>query len=114
MREEIKPKEFDVFVTQTLSKDSTIITRDYITRVNTEYNQQGKAFHETYDDTSNVNWIKEYKKNQHTPLEIINACRDICNFFLKSNIDHVGDINIKPLLKSCEGWVEDDFEVLKD
>lgn len=114
MEEDVEPKEFDVFVTQTLSKDSTITTRDYVTCVDTEYNQQGKAFHDVYDDTSDVNWIKEYKRNQYTPLEIINACRDICVFFLKSNIDRVENINIEPLLKSCEGWVEDDFEVLKD
>lgn len=98
--------DFDVNVRTTLQKDATIWTSDY----NPEYDDEdGRIYYNTED----TNWVDAYKDVCYTPLELINLFKECLEFLKENNIrwGNKMDYSIKELIKNCEGWNEEEFEV---
>lgn len=113
-------KEFEVTVSQTLSKSTTVATSDYIPGgyfPETEWDIDGYhtiTCHEP-DDTSDTDWKKAYKNEHLTPLQLIGEFKDFLTKHLPDPIiDIKGFRRFKHLIDECEGWTEDETEVVED
>ena len=103
----IPDKEFDVFVSQTLSRDASIYTDDYCPEFDEETGR-------TYANTEETDWKKAYQDVAMTPLEIIGAAEKIAKALLEQGQTRVGRVYLKSLIEDCEGWTEDETEVCQN
>ena len=104
-------KEFEVTVSQTLSKSTTVTTSDYIPGgyfLETEWDIDGYhtiTCHEP-DDTSDTDWKKAYNNEHYTPLGLIQEFKEM----LEKNTP-IPETRRKHLIDECMNWIEDDLEV---
>ena len=104
-------KEFEVTVSQTLSKSTTVTTSDYIPGgyfPETEWDIDGYhtiTCHEP-DDTSDTDWRKAYNNEHYTPLGLIQEFKEM----LEKNTP-IPETRRKHLIDECMNWIEDDLEV---
>lgn len=104
-------KEFEVTVSQTLSKSTTVTTSDYIPGgyfPETEWDIEGYhtiTCHEL-DDTSDTDWKKAYNNEHYTPLGLIQEFKEM----LEKNTP-IPETRRKHLIDECMNWIEDDLEV---
>ena len=108
---EVPERDFDVLISQTLSKSTTVTTSDYI-----PVSEREEDFCNYYSDTSNTNWKEAYNESgNYTPLELIEEFK---KFLEKHRPDPIIDMKEYKrytfLIKECEGWVEDDIEVMEE
>lgn len=127
---DIPEKEFDVTISQTLSKDTTVTTNDYTpgaSGVDYEPDDEGGycacGWHDP-DDTSDTNWGKAYREEHYTPIQLIKLFKERCELELKS-LDNSDTFELTPsfykkkklelkhLIEECEGWTEDETEVIE-
>ena len=113
-------KEFKVTVSQTLSKNTAVTTSDYIPGgyfPETEWDIDGYhtiTCHEP-DDTSDTDWKEAYKGEHLTPLQLIGEFKDFLTKYLPDPIiDIKGFQRHKYLIDECEGWTEDETEVIEE
>lgn len=104
---EIPEKEFDVCVSQSLSKSTSIYTQDY----QPEYDEETGH---TDADTTYTDWKKAYTNVAMTPLEIINAAGKIAKALLEEGKTRVAGVYLKSLAEECEEWNEDELEVIEE
>lgn len=114
---DLDEKEFDVTISQTLSKNTTVSTNDYIPGdVYQESEWDGDGYCtvtcQEPDDTSDTDWKEAYKMKHDTPLHLIYLFKRILEGDIK--LDEMQESRKKYLIKECSDWVEDDFEVCKD
>ena len=127
---EVPEKEFDILVSQTLSKSTSVFTNNYIpgaSGVDYDSDDEGGCVAIGYqepDDTSDTDWKKEYRENSHyTPLELIAKFKD----YLEKELDVLKDAeetndaevrrkkrDIKHLIEECEGWTDDETEIIEN
>lgn len=106
-----KGKSFDITVSQTLSKNTTLITTDYISE--SVQDDDGVYYEEL--DTTETNWKEAYKDSKMTPLELIQAFKKILEYYITDFSIPEGKKTLYNFyLKECENWIEDDFEVIND
>lgn len=108
---ETPEKEFEVCITQTLSKTVKVTTNDYIPDGGID--DDGHYYFDA--DTSDTDWKKAYKGNHYTPLELIEKFRD----FLKSTLQDPLGGTLKyahriMLIEECENWIEDETEIVEE
>jgi hypothetical protein len=103
----IPEKEFDVSISQTLSKDTSIYTQDYQPEFDEETGH-------TYANTDETDWKKAYCDTAMTPLEIIGAAEKIAKALLEQGQTRVGGVYLKSFVRDCEGWNEDELEVMEE
>jgi hypothetical protein len=104
---EVPERDFDVLISQTLSRDTTITTQDY----QPEFDEEDRI---TYANTEDTDWKKAYCDVAMTPLEIIGAAEKIAKVLLEQGQTRVGGIYLKSLIQDCEGWVENETEVIEN
>lgn len=108
--QEVPERQFHVCISQTLSKSTRVTTNDYVPDVD-----QDEDGHYNYSDTSDTDWKRAYKSEHLTPLQLIGEFKD---FLTKHLPDPIVDIKefrrLKHLIGECEGWVEDETEVIED
>ena len=105
--QEVPERTFDVCVSQTLSKNTKVLTDDY----DLEPTEEGC----TDITTSNTNWKEAYKNEHFTPLQLIGEFKDFLTKHLPDPIiDVKGFRRFKHLIDECEGWTEDETEVVED
>ena len=104
---DVPEKDFDVLISQTLSRDTTITTQDY----QPEFDEETGY---TDANTEETDWKKAYCDVAMTPLEIIGAAEKIAKALLEQGQTRVGGVYLKSLVKDCEGWVEDETEVMEN
>ena len=108
--QEVPEKQFDVCISQTLSKSTSVTTNDYIPEV--DQDEDGCYYS---SDTSDTDWGKAYKNEHLTPLQLIEKFKE---FLTKHLPDPVVDIaeykKWKKLISECDGWVEDELTVLEE
>lgn len=114
---DLDEKEFDVTISQTLSKNTTVFTNDYIPGYQyqeSEWDGDGycAVTYQEPDDTSDTDWKEAYKFNHDTPLHLIYLFKRILEGDIK--LDEMQESRKKYLIQECSDWVEDDFEVCKD
>nr|DAP38017.1 MAG TPA: hypothetical protein [Crassvirales sp.] len=101
-------KEFDVVISQTLSKSTTVYTNDYKDEVDED--EEGKRL---VTNTSDTNWLEAYKENHLTLPNLLKNVREILKDNLrKSKWDEKK--NLKFYIDELSNWVEDEIEVVKD
>lgn len=124
-----EPLDFDVLVTETLSKATTVTTADYIEGEVTESaDHDENGWFNTYDqdrpDTSNTDWKKAYG-NQHMS---VSALINVARYYIERDIKDINDklsyimagkertaleVRLKHalfLLEECKGWQSDSVE----
>lgn len=108
--QEVPERQFDVCISQTLSKSTSVTTNDYVPEV--DQDEDGCCYS---SDTSDTDWGKAYKNEHLTPLQLIGEFKD---FLTKHLPDPVVDIaeykKWKKLISECNGWVEDELTVLEE
>ena len=102
---EIPEREFDATISSSLSKSTTIESKDYIIEEDPEY---------SYIDTSDIAWTKEYQEQHYTPLELINEFKTFLEEQKEKETDKSKIHKIEWLIKECSGWNEDELEVVED
>ena len=108
--QEVPEKQFDVCISQTLSKSTRVTTNDYIPKE--DQDEDG-----VYESTgiSDTNWKKAYKNEHLTPLQLIGEFKDFLTKHLPDPIiDVKGFRRFKHLINECEGWIEDETEVVEE
>ena len=123
----VPEKEFNVCISQTLSKGTTVFTSNYIPGAEgVDYEPDDEGGYCAYgwhdpDDTSNTDWEEEYKNDHYTPIQLIELFKDT----LKSQLESWEGVDdcaagkaqirkIKHLISECEDWTEDETEVIED
>jgi hypothetical protein len=107
----IPEKEFEVCITQTLSKTVKVSTNKYL--LDEGVDDDGHRYSDV--DTSDTNWKEVYKDNHYTPLELIERFRD----FLKFTLDDPHGVDLSPkqkerLIEECNDWIEDETEIVEE
>ena len=106
----IPEKSFDVTLSNTLSKSTTVYTDQYIPYV--EHEPDGCY---AWEDTSDTNWEDVYNENHYTALGLINKFKEFLEKYLPDPIvDRSRYMEFKHLIEECEDWEEDEIEVVKD
>lgn len=111
---EVPERQFDVCISQTLSKNTRVITNDYVPEVD----QDEDGYHD-YSDTSDTDWKEAYDKNHYTPLQLINLFRrslsdELNSIINRPNQDLKRKKYLERLISECSGWTEDETEVVED
>lgn len=96
-------EEFEVTISQTLSKTVTVFTSNY----NLEVDCDEEGCYRNCD-TSDTPWKEVYEEDYHTPLQLIGFLKRL----LEGN-EHISDSLKKQLIEECEGWCEDDYEIVE-
>lgn len=108
---ELPKREFNVTVSQTLSRSTKVSTDQYIPVY--DYDEDMGTI-ETYD-TSNTNWKEVYENEDFKVQELISILKSYVENDIKNTLPKsVKGRYLARLLKACDGWVEDDYEVIED
>lgn len=108
--QEVPERQFDVCISQTLSKSTRVTTNDYVPEVD----QDEDGYHD-YSDTYDTDWKGAYKNEHLTPLHLISEFKDFLTKHLPDPlIDVKGFRRFKYLIGECEGWTEDETEVVEE
>lgn len=116
-QEELPEKTFDVCVSQTLSKSTKVTTNDYIPEDN-GLDEDGMYYEDI--DTSCTDWKEAYSGNQSsTPLELLEAFKTLLEEIVNGDNDSLQSLTsrrseFKHLIEECEGWVEDELEIIEE
>lgn len=108
--ETIPEKEFNITISQTLSKDTRVWTDKYNYEGGYLDKEDGGYYVEELT-TNEVPWKQEYEKQHYTPIQLIGILKQICKDIL--NGDKKG-YKCEELIQECSGWVEDETEVIKE
>lgn len=105
---ELPEREFEVTISQTLSKPVTVFTNDYNLEIDCD--EEGK--YETLD-TSDTAWKDVYEDEYHTPAQLIQMLKLVLEENKKKGIFFKSQGFTDDLIKECEGWCVDDYEVVE-
>ena len=100
-------REFKVNISQGLSRIARIKTDDYQICDNSD---EGIGYEIITEDT---NWERAYDNDSYTPLELIDTFRSLL-VKVQDMPDRPKGFCYKELIKACEGWIEDYYEVIED
>lgn len=111
-------RDVNVLISSSLSKETVISTTDYESEEWDDYEDDDETIHHyggTWYYFDNCDFKKEYNSQHLTPLELIN---EFSAFLTKYMPDPVVDMKkyrkFQHLLKECEGWIEDETEVIQN
>ena len=96
-------KEFDVTISQTLSKTVTIVTTNY-----NYYEDADEDGSYVGYDTSDTNWNKEYSESYHTPLELIGILKKVLQG------EELSQRLKNKLINECDDWCDDETEFTEE
>ena len=108
---EVPERDFDVIISQTLSKSTTVTTSNYI-----PVSEREEDFNNFYCDTSNTNWKDAYSESGHyTPLELIEKFKELLEKYMPDPIVNMKDYKkARFLIEECKNWIEDDIEIMEE
>ena len=105
---EIPEKEFEVTISQTLSRTVTVTTNDY----QPEYDEETGH---TYANTENTDWKKVYEKCDFKLQDLVGELKGYVQSDLAMTGSNTGKGRyLKRLLEACDNWIEDDWEVVEE
>lgn len=114
---DVPEKEFEIQVSQTLVKTCDVITNKYIpgpSGVDYDSDDEGGCIQIGYqepDDTSDVDWEKEYKDQHYTILELLAELENMAKKELESiSPKSSRGRELKNIIEECQGWELDDSE----
>ena len=100
----IPEQDFDVRVTQTLVKETTISTDQY----QPEYDDETGT---TYANTDDTDWKDVCENVALTPSQLIEVCGKLAQHLINGGIKKVYGIWLPEIVKECDGWEVDETEV---
>lgn len=114
-------REFDIYISQSLSKDTTASTDQY-TIISSGRGEDG--YPEEEIETSDVDWTEAYNQEHYTPLQLIEKFKEFLEARLReikvSHEQHRDSAKprrcikeYKHLIEECSGWVEDELTIDK-
>ena len=104
----IPERDFDLTISQSLSKDVTVCTNQY----NPEYDEE---YGQTFANTEDTDWNKVFKENDyHTPLQLIQLLGEVLQKDLEHGIVFKNPRFTQELINECQGWTEDETEVVEN
>lgn len=113
----IPDKEFEIQVSQTLVKTCDVVTDKYIpgaSGVDYDSDDEGGCVAigwQEPDDTSDVDWEKEYKDQHYTILELLAELENMAKKELESiSPKSSRGRELKNIIEECQGWELDDSE----
>ena len=107
---EVPDRQFDVCISQILSKSTSVTTNDYVPEVD----QDEDGIYES-TDTSDTDWNEAYKNEHLTPLQLIGKFKDFLTKHLPDPVVNLTEYKKwKKLISECDGWVEDELTVLEE
>ena len=108
---ETPEKEFEVCITQTLSKTVKVTTNDYIPDGGID--DDGHYYLDT--DTSDTDWKEVYKDEHYTPIQLIKLFKESLQSTLQDYPEHSSKASrIKHLISECGEWSEDETEIVEE
>lgn len=116
-QEDILEKEFEVTISQTLSKSTTVSTNDYIPggiyqEAEWDGDEMCTVTCQDPDDTSETDWVEAYKSDSKTPLELIALLKDIIEGIV--DINKLTEWEKKSIIEECSDWVEDELVICEN
>ena len=115
--------EFNVAISQTLSKSTVVSTNDY-TPCCDEGCEDGVGYHDEWDDTSETNWTQVYEEDHKTPYELIAMLKEYLEKELKTLRETMEPDDrsfkvtqarrLEGLIEECEDWVVDETEIVEE
>lgn len=114
-------RQFDVTISQTLSKNTKVNTNDY-TLEETWDDDFGKGLSVNTEDTD---WKQAYQNNHETVESLLSIFSGMLKDRLKSLVSIGAELQfishsdrreikrLQYLIKECDGWCVDDFEVIE-
>lgn len=113
----VPEKGFDIIASQTLVKTCEVVTDKYIpgaSGVDYDSDDEGGCVAIGYqepDDTSDVDWEKEYKDQHYTILELLAELENMAKKELESiSPKSSRGRELKNIIEECQGWELDDSE----
>ena len=97
-------QEFDITITQTLSKSLSVFTDQY--NFICDMDEDGVSVEY---DTSDTNWHDVYEENHHTPLQLIELFKRMLE-----QKEEIPESLRQHLIEECSEWCEDDCEIIKN
>jgi hypothetical protein len=108
---ETPEKEFEVCITQTLSKSVKVTTNDYIPDEGVD--DDGHYYFDT--DTSDTDWDEVYSESNHyTPLQLIEKFKKYLEIELAIAGNTKDKKKLEHLIEECDNWCMDDIEIFED
>lgn len=100
--------ERDCNVTETITREVTLLTTDYIAE--DDWNDEfGKCISA---DTSETDWREEYINQEYTALELIARLKSYVEEDIKNTSPNTGKgRELQRLLSACSGWEQVELEV---
>lgn len=100
--------ERDCNVTETITREVTLSTTDYIAK--DDWNDEfGKCISA---DTSETDWRDEYINQEYTALELISKLKSYVEEDIKNTAPNTGKgRELQRLLSACNGWEQVELEV---
>ena len=118
---DVPEKEFTVTISQTLSRTVTVVTNDYIPGaedVDYEPDDEGGCYASSWhddDDTSDTDWKKAYEECDFKLQDLIEELKNYVQSDLAMTGPNTGKGRyLKRLLEACDGWIEDEYEVVEE
>lgn len=103
----IPEKDFDITVSQSLSKDITVCTDQY----RPEYDDEDGR---TYANTEDTDWNTVFENNNyHTPLQLLQLFGEVLQKDLENGIVFKNPRFTQELINECQGWTDDETEIIE-
>lgn len=93
----IQEQDFDVCVTQTLVKETTISTDQY----RPEYDEENGH---TYANTDNTDWKDAYQEVACTPIMLIDVCKKIAQWAIDNGTKRIDGMWLPRIVEECDDW----------
>lgn len=107
---EIPPQEAEVKITARLYKETCIYAERH-TCVEYEIDPDtGRRVGYGYEECDDLQ--EAYRDQEFTPREIMSNCIKVCQQLIKNQKRRYAHVNIQKLMDSCDGWEEEEVEVI--
>lgn len=105
-------KEFEITVSQTLSKTITVETDDYRIQVTKE---PENGIYERITDTSDTAWDEVFYAEHHTPDQLMKIfARYLEDILMKKDTMPKSPSFLMKLIGECQDWIEDETEFVRE
>lgn len=99
----VPEREFEITISQTLSKTVTVTTDNYIPEVDLETGH-------VYTNTSETDWYEVYEEQHLNIQELLVILKEYATRDLKNTIPDSGKgRELKDIIEACENWIVDDY-----
>lgn len=102
----IPEKEFEVTISQTVSKTVKVLTDDYAQCYDDECGY-------TYADTENTDWKEAYNRDHEDIPKLLELLRNYLEKDLEYGDSKYSKEQLKYYLEECDNWIVDETEVVE-